>query len=491
MNVCKSQGLINDGSLWVVGSGIKLCIVGGSNGNCKLQSNTTNHARIDLDGTLELQGNFTNNISTGDAFINREAIGSGNGTVVFNGTTNQVVNGSSKTIFEKIELNNSNNVNFNLNTDVETTVTFTSGKAIMNGAYLFTVLNTATGAITGYDTGDYIVGDLKRMTSVGSYDYCNGSNDYIELININITSLGSATFLEAEFIPGSPGSIPLGLEVDGTPVVEFLDYGYWVLTTDNETGLVFDVTMTSRGHTNGASVATQHALFRKIGAGNWSNFGTHNNATQSGTTTNPITAKRTGANQVGSFAIAKSQSNALPVELISFNYSCAADSVEFIWTTASELNSNKFCLQTSIDLTNWYDVKCIAAAGNSNSLKTYTLKIKNSEYKYIKLKEFDFDGNTDDLIVQVYDCKETPLEGFKVYPNPANQDVTIELINSIQQLSEVKIINQFGEIVSNNKVDDNINVFKINIEQLAPSIYYICLVGKDDKIFFKQIISKI
>lgn len=487
INLAYSQGIINDGSLWVIGSGAKWCTVGGSNGNCLLKSNGSNHARIDLDGSLEFQGNLTNSISTGSILVNREAIGSGDGTIVFNGTTNQIVNGSSKTIFEKLQINNAANVNFDINSDIEKDIVFSSGKIIMNGSYLITVLNTATNAISGYDNTKYIVGDLQRMLSTGSYDFCIGTSNYYELVNTNITSLGSATYVKAEFTQGSAGAVPVDLEVDGTYITDFLNYGYWTLSADNETGLVFDISTTSRGHSNGGSDVFQHALFRKIGAGDWSNFGTHNNSSQTGILSNPITAKRTGSTNLGSFVIGKSQFDPLFVKLVDLNYNCMGNMVEFTWATASESNSDYFCLKSSPNLINWIVMKNIPATGNSGCLIQYKTSVPNDFYNYVKLEEYSLDGKKRELVIKYVSCSLNDESKIAIYPNPVTDELFVEL-PTIERSIIINIYDVCGKNIYNETVHDE-ETININTSSFLNGAYAISVItdsGKYDSIFFKQ-----
>ena len=91
-----AQGLVNNGAHIVVSSGATLT-VDGSSGNVQNTSGV-----IDLSGTLQLDGNLTNNAPT-----NALGTPTSGSTVVFAGTGTQAVGGSSTAIFtfDKLTVN--------------------------------------------------------------------------------------------------------------------------------------------------------------------------------------------------------------------------------------------------------------------------------------------------------------------------------------------------------------------------------------------------
>lgn len=97
----KAQGLYNNGANIVVSSGTYL-VLDGTSGNFRNET-SGNDGVIDLTGTLKLGGNFTNNVSSSDAF---GTLASGS-EVIFAGTSTQTIGGSSTAVynFDKITVN--------------------------------------------------------------------------------------------------------------------------------------------------------------------------------------------------------------------------------------------------------------------------------------------------------------------------------------------------------------------------------------------------
>lgn len=445
------QGIVNNGGLLIVGNGANVFISGG--GNYLNQSNGANHGSIDLDGSIYVTGNWTNNASSGNVFVNIE--GSPNGTLHLTGTSQQSIAGSASTYFENLTINNStagNAVLLSTTQNIKGTLTFTDG-IIGTGANKVIVENTAVGSITGHASDKYINGNLRRFVSTGTCDLPIGTLANYELANTNITTLGSLAYLDAYFTAASPGAVTAGLKVNNTTITEMLDYGYWTITPDNGATSIMDITVVLRGHSNGGTLADQHALFRRVSAGNWENFATHSNTTQSGTLTNPISAKRTASANIISYeyAIGKSDANTLPIELLYFNSICGQDSgVVVKWATSSESNNDYFTIFKSKDAISWQEIARVDGAGNSNSVREYSYidKAAVEHDTYYRLRQTDYDGKYEDFkIVSVY-CKYNHKK-ITIYPQPCTEyfDFTFYNEHHLEDQLTFRIFDVNGVIV--------------------------------------------
>lgn len=82
----------------------------------------------------------------------------------------------------------------------------------------------------------------------------------------------------------------------------------------------------------------------------------------------------------------------LPVELIGFHGKRSGLYNELEWVTASEKNADYFNVERSLDGKTFTKVGKVQAAGNSNTLKTYTFKDIAEGVVYYRLRQIDFDG---------------------------------------------------------------------------------------------------
>ncbi|MDP4278392.1 MAG: hypothetical protein Q8914_12275, partial [Bacteroidota bacterium] len=136
-------------------------------------------------GTLNLAGNFVNNAT----FTNNS------GTVYLNGSSSQTIGGTSPSVFNNLELNNTNGASLSANQTVSGTLTLTSGLLSLGNNDL--TLDAASQAVAGTPgTGNMIVtngtGQLKKVFSGnGSYLFpvgdITGSAEYTPL-TLNFTS---------------------------------------------------------------------------------------------------------------------------------------------------------------------------------------------------------------------------------------------------------------------------------------------------------------
>jgi hypothetical protein len=221
------------------------------------------------------------------------------------------------------------------------------------------------------------------------------------LANIDLNSSSGLSYIVASFTnPHSTPIIitPLGLTIGGTILDELLNYGFWTIIPDAGT-YNYDVTLTSRGHTNQGATAASHAVIKRPNSSvDWVSEGTHNNVDQS-MGAGWVTSIRRNLTVFSDFAIAKSNEGSLPVEMIKFNASLLESNALIEWATASETNCSHFVLERSVgDQYHFEQVSTISGAGNSN-LENYYSFVDNrveSGINYYKLTQYDFDGSSYD-----------------------------------------------------------------------------------------------
>lgn len=155
--------------------------------------------------------------------------------------------------------------------------------------------------------------------------------------------------------------------------------------------------------------------------------------------------------------VGESPVSPLPVELTSFNAVIEANSVNFEWVTATEVNNYGFELESAErDVKNyseseWMLLGFIIGNGNSNSPKHYFFRdedLSTGTYKY-RLKQIDTDGKS--KVIKTIEIEFGLLERYELfqnYPNPFNPVTTIAY--SVPQESNVtiKIFNSLGEEIA-------------------------------------------
>ena len=83
----------------------------------------------------------------------------------------------------------------------------------------------------------------------------------------------------------------------------------------------------------------------------------------------------------------------VPVTLLDFTGKLTNNGIVLDWSTSSEQKSKHFVLEKSLDGVGFSQLGIIAAAGNSNTKRSYSyLDKKTAEYNYYRLKMVDLDG---------------------------------------------------------------------------------------------------
>ena len=309
------------------------------------------------------------------------------------------------------------------------------------------------------------------------------SSQYLEAI-INITTISSLNYMECKFTESSSETVPDGLNVDGTPITEFLDYGYWTFTPDNGTGVIYDITLTSSGHTNGGTDPAQHAIFKRDG-GDWGNIGTHNNNTQSGTGTSPITAKRTNVTGFSDFIIGKSD-NPLLTELIEFTANCNNKKVDLKWITASEERNDYFTIEKSPDGINFTYLKRIEGAGNSNQIIEYNYTDPEPFHfiTYYSLKQTDFNGISIYSDIISSECNIISFDILGTFINNEDGTIKMVLISQSDAIFYIELFDILGRKISSKTfyAIEGENIIEIKAPSISNEICFITIINNTEKI---------
>jgi len=180
--------------------------------------------------------------------------------------------------------------------------------------------------------------------------------------------------------------------------------------------------------------------------------------------------------------------NALPIKLLTLNATNLDDYKASIdWQTHFELNSSYFEVYRSIDNIKFELVGVKNAVGNSQSVKNYNLtddiESLRSGNIYYKLKQVDQNGSFE-WSSTVYINKAVTKESVAVFPNPAQNEITIQVVNAPNGLESILIFDLNGKPVLQSEV--NVKAHKasksIVVSQLPSGVYSIVAFGQAVKL---------
>jgi hypothetical protein len=184
----------------------------------------------------------------------------------------------------------------------------------------------------------------------------------------------------------------------------------------------------------------------------------------------------------------------LPIELVNFEGWYNGSVNELHWTTLSEINSDKFEVQKSIDGLNFYTIGNVHAQGSSYDAANYKFNDDNpiAGINYYSLKMIDLDGSyefSNTIAINIPGSSETVIQ---LYPNPAN-DVLNVSISSANSNITIEVMDVIGKIlmVNSYKNISQSNNIQLNISHLPAAAYYVSIknvsTGEVSKVKFVKL----
>ncbi|MBI3502200.1 MAG: T9SS type A sorting domain-containing protein [Bacteroidetes bacterium] len=188
-------------------------------------------------------------------------------------------------------------------------------------------------------------------------------------------------------------------------------------------------------------------------------------------------------------------SSTLPIELISFSASCRDDKTVLLeWATATEINNDYFTIERSTDGKNFEAIGKIKGAGNSSAIRKYEFTDieppLSTAVAYYRLKQTDYDGKYEYFNSASVHC--LPQDGFLIYPNPANDNVTIEINLSEETNLSITFLNLLGQnlLMRSEFISKGTHTLNFSLKEFPAGVYAVEIVSGKTKTYQRIIISK-
>ncbi len=173
----------------------------------------------------------------------------------------------------------------------------------------------------------------------------------------------------------------------------------------------------------------------------------------------------------------------LPVELISFDGAVRGMESALSWTTAQEVNNDKFVVERSQDGKVFAAIGEIKGHGNSSARLNYSFTDTNpaAGTNYYRLRQVDLDGTEDFSVIIALEFyrgqnAQAAKSMAKVYPTMATSKVKIRLV---QASAQVTITDANGRLVRNYIMKGrNITV---PVQHLSKGVYFVTIVKGDKR----------
>ena len=158
---------------------------------------------------------------------------------------------------------------------------------------------------------------------------------------------------------------------------------------------------------------------------------------------------------------------ALPVTWLSVEATLLGGGVQVAWKTATELNTQDFVLQHSLDARRWRDVGMLPAAGNTVTERSYSLfhPQPGTGWNYYRILQRDLDGRS--MLSKIVKVEVVIGEG-KIYPNPTSGKLaTIRL----PRAETVSVYDAAGSKVWEKAMEEGIHA--VNFSSLKAGVYVV------------------
>ncbi len=469
-------------------------------------------------GTSGTSWNITmvGNTSTPGDWINNGTFDQRDKVVVFSGSTNQNISGTSSTTFHSLAVakGSSSKILLNVNTNIGTNtfsgttgvLTLTLGHIDLNG-FKLTITNPLNTAVTGYSNNSYIISETavgsptlavnpsqiqwNMSTQSTSHDFPFGTGGKLikvtfkkNTVSANITISTRAT-TTSDNMPWTGATNvaavtnmwdpTIGVGVDGS-VEAVIDRWWEIYSSAVGTSPTIDFNYRGVENTLIGAYNTQ-----PLAAQNWN--GTKwlpsvcNVCNNGSTGASPLLIRVTNASiDSGAVWVLSSQIAPLPITMISFTGNCDRGKTVLSWVTESEVNNDFFTVERSEDAKEFTRVSpVIKGAGNSSSAHYYQFTdMASPSTHYYRIKQTDFDGRftySDFISVR---CNDDGKQ-LVVYPNPAGNKIFISIPgNKLDEDLVIDIIDMKGALVKQSIIRElKNNSEPIDISDLSKGFYLI------------------
>jgi len=469
----------------------------------------------DSKAELEICGNFTH---SGTLTTNNL------GKITFKGSTAQTYTKTGSGDFYVLGINNSSATGVTLaqNTNVSESLILTDGQLLLNSNTL-TILNPSATSISGGSSASYIVSETNLSTNPSILQWNIGATT-----GAHIFPFGTAT---GDYIPvtfdnsGDVGNVSISTRVSGidnTPLTTGVANMNTSGASSDASNMVVDrwwdisssiasptpavtLSLTYTGSENTMTTPTN-----EIGIQHWN--GTVWDDGNNGGSGTVVATGTAGSNAAGPHTVTGSSAftyfspyilvgkiSPLPIELLSFEAICNNNSVNLLWSTASEKNNDYFTIERSSDGITFQTVLTVKGAGNSNQVINYSAVDVQplGGIAYYRLKQTDYDGKFEysQIIVTCNGSLGNTNGNINVYPNPASSGESVFLNMDGFKDKEILlvVINTLGEQLYSKVILTDVSGFTFEAidpySRLAPGVYYI-VGSSNNNLFNKKVVIK-
>jgi len=350
---------------------------------------------------------------------------------------------------------------------------------VVSGIYRVVLNNSATASAVATLPSGWVYAGEKVGTGTGNDGNTNGIITGITMASVNIANanFGVNAIPTANSVTMDSQSIPLGSNPFTVPTLTGNDRedGAYTGVAKSNTIIIKTLPNDAILYYNGVAVAVGQTI---------TNYDPSVLVFDPTTEVPPLTVSFTFSEVDAACAeslpatVTIRFSQVVPVNLIYFTAKKQGTNQSLLdWATSSEQNSQQFDVYRSTDGgQTWVKIGEKAAAGNSNTEKTYSLVDESPKTgrNYYRLKMIDKDGTFKWSVIRWVDFGDITPVNIVLYPNPVVNTLSI---NGLQNAKEVVVYDAVGRLVAKDVVVATTH--DIDMSRMAKGLYHVVVLGKD------------
>ncbi len=439
-------------------------------------------------GTHYVGGNWTNN---GTFTANTS-------TLIFDGASAQIIEGSSTTTYNNVTFSGGGKKNLSITQTVDGQASFSNGIVVSTASA--PLVFSSTGTVTGAGENSFVSGPVtKSGTAAFVYPVGKDTTSFTHYQPLEIGVAAVSNTFTVEYFRSGNAFMDRPKQF---PVVAVSMCEYWNVDRSAGSSAV-DVTL--HGNANsGCGTNTGASYFDGLSLNDlrvvhwngteWDDANTGTNAV-AGTSPN-ITVTAQGVNSFSPFSFGSVGSNPLPVKLVQFTGKISDNNVVLRWSTASERNNDHFDVERSFNGTQFIKVGEVAGAGNSISTRYYSFNDPVAEMPqgavYYRLKHVDYNQTAEySSVIVLHIVKAGGVAITTVSPNPFGDRITVQYSTGVNGAVTVRLLNMHGVEVSQTHVEAvrGDNTVSFSTDAIAQGMYLLRIENANQAVTNKVLIK--
>jgi len=192
-------------------------------------------------------------------------------------------------------------------------------------------------------------------------------------------------------------------------------------------------------------------------------------------TTGPLGDENVGPN-AAPFTYSFSYGSVLPVRLLNFNAEYRSSKTSISWQVGEEQNVQAYEVEWSKDGRSFEKIKALSASGSFSYSAEHANPVVGKNFYRLKIS--DKDGKTAYSVVRLVNTSGKAV--VNIYPNPAQDFITIDFGKTEPIQTEIKVANALGVVVYQTKLTVS-GTTKLQLSHLPAGVYNLQIMqpGKD------------